>query len=531
MRLNRLLASLIGVTGACLVTLPAKGARLQTWQFDTSQNRLTFTTEVGVQPQAKLLANPNRLVIDLPGIAYDQPAAQKLVGGAVHSVRVHQHGTAATRLEMELSPDYPVSPQDIRVWGITPQQWVIQLPNRHGLLHSLGPFPPSLRPGRHQSVTASTGPQLPDFMETTVRTSIPPKDTPASTVPFRVAEPSPNKQLNTAYQSTAATQLEQIVATPQGFFLQTIGPNPPVQIYRTRDRNANPQIVIDLLNTTVRDASVTSGLPSNHLGSGWSITQYPTTPPAVRLTLSLSPNSSDWQVSALGQGGLVVMPAGSTVTGTQAVARTATAAPQLPPITSPTAASTRPQAAPTRLGQERVTVVLDPGHGGVDPGAVGIGGLQEKEVVMAITRHAAAALEAAGVAVIFTRQGDQSVDLQPRVDIAEAAQADLFVSIHANAISMARPEVNGVETYYYSERGARLAQILHRQVMQRINLGDRGVKQARFFVLRRTSMPAVLIETGFVTGAIDAPYLSDPSWQTTMGEAIAEGILTYLRQN
>jgi N-acetylmuramoyl-L-alanine amidase len=161
---------------------------------------------------------------------------------------------------------------------------------------------------------------------------------------------------------------------------------------------------------------------------------------------------------------------------------------------------------------------------------VGIGGLQEKQVVMAVTRHAAAFLQTQGITVVLTRQGDEEVDLQPRVDIAEQANATVFVSIHANAISMDRPEVNGVETYYYSEMGERLATILHNRVMGLMDMTDRGTRQARFYVLRRTSMPAVLIETGFVTGAIDAPKLWDPNWQARMGQAIAEGILEYLRQ-
>ena len=516
MRLNRILTSLIGVTGACLVTLPAKGARLQAWQFDASQNRLTFTTEAGVQPQAQFLTNPNRLVVDLPGIAYDQPAAQKLGGGAVTAVRVRQYDPETTRLEMELNPDYAIGPEDIRVWGITPQRWIIQLQD-HRVLHNSGPLPPLLKKPTPSEAPPSHAPQLPQ---------LPRESTQAA-----------SKQVSTAYQ-IGATQLQQIIATPEGFFVQTTGPSPAVQVYRSRDRNNNPQIVMDLLNTSIAQTSITGSLPRHHLGVAWSVTQFPTAPPAVRLTMSLAPNGSDWQVTPLGQGGIVLIPAGPIASPARPAAQRPQNSPQLPQISTATPTGNQVATVPAATqtapspssNQQRLTVVLDAGHGGIDPGAVGIGGLQEKRVVMAITQHAAAALEAAGVAVVLTRQGDESVDLQPRVAIAEAAQGDLFVSIHANAVNMGRPDVNGVETYYYSERGAALAQILHRQVMQRVNMGDRGIKQARFFVLRRTSMPAVLIETGFVTGAIDAPLLQDPGWQATMGEAIAEGILTYIRQ-
>jgi N-acetylmuramoyl-L-alanine amidase len=160
---------------------------------------------------------------------------------------------------------------------------------------------------------------------------------------------------------------------------------------------------------------------------------------------------------------------------------------------------------------------------------VGIGGLQEKGVVLTVAQHTAAALRAQGITVQMTRQGDQTVDLQPRADLAIAARATVFVSIHANAVNMQRPEVNGLETYYYSESGRVLAAALQQQALSTMAMTDRGVRQARFFVLRRTTMPAALIEIGFVTGAADAPKLRDPRWQAQMGQAIAQGILNYLR--
>ncbi len=172
--------------------------------------------------------------------------------------------------------------------------------------------------------------------------------------------------------------------------------------------------------------------------------------------------------------------------------------------------------------------MLDPGHGGADPGAIGIGGLQEKGIVLAVAQHTAAALQAQGIAVQMTRQSDQTVDLQPRADMATAARAAVFVSIHANAVNMQRPEVNGLETYYYSEAGQVLATALQRQVLSTMAMNDRGVRQARFLVLRRTAMPAALIEIGFVTGATDAPKLRDPRWQAQMGQSIAQGIINYL---
>lgn len=182
-----------------------------------------------------------------------------------------------------------------------------------------------------------------------------------------------------------------------------------------------------------------------------------------------------------------------------------------------------------RIPSGRVVVVVDPGHGGRDPGAVGIGGIQEADIVLDIARQVAAKLDQQGVTAVLTREDDRDVDLAPRVSLAERVNADLFVSIHANAISMARSDVNGLETYYYLD-GQRLAQTIHDQILSTIDMNDRGVRQARFYVLTRTSMPAVLVEVGFVTGQQDAARLSNPAFREQLAGAIAQGILQYIQR-
>jgi N-acetylmuramoyl-L-alanine amidase len=177
----------------------------------------------------------------------------------------------------------------------------------------------------------------------------------------------------------------------------------------------------------------------------------------------------------------------------------------------------------------RYVVVLDPGHGGGDPGAIGIDGLREAPTALAIAQQVAAILDQQGVQAVLTRSSDVEIELQPRVDLAEQVNATLFVSIHLNAIDMTRPDVNGTTTYYYSS-GEALAQVIQDAAVQGGGLGDRGIHSARFYVLRRTSMPAVLVETGFVTGSEDAPKLGDPAWQGRMAQGIANGILQYLQR-
>ena len=188
-----------------------------------------------------------------------------------------------------------------------------------------------------------------------------------------------------------------------------------------------------------------------------------------------------------------------------------------------------PRSAPTVpvVPNGQPIVIVDPGHGGPDPGAVGIGGLRETDIVLDISRQVAALLSRQGVSAVLTRDAEYDLGLEPRVQMANRANATVFVSIHANAISMARPDVNGLETYYFNS-GKDLADAIHRAVLEETGVRDRRVRQARFYVLRHTRMPSVLVETGFVTGAEDAARLRDPAYRSRMAAAIARGILRYL---
>ena len=184
-----------------------------------------------------------------------------------------------------------------------------------------------------------------------------------------------------------------------------------------------------------------------------------------------------------------------------------------------------------KVSRGRYRVVIDPGHGGPDPGAIGIRGLREKDVVLDVSLQVAQLLEAQGVQVIMTRSADIDVDLPPRVARANRVGATAFVSIHANAISMSRQEVNGIETFYFSDpRSAKLAAHIQQQVLN-VSPGspDRGVRRGRFFVIRRTNMPSSLVETGFVTGRLDSPRLASAAHRRRLALAIATGILNYLQ--
>jgi N-acetylmuramoyl-L-alanine amidase len=107
----------------------------------------------------------------------------------------------------------------------------------------------------------------------------------------------------------------------------------------------------------------------------------------------------------------------------------------------------------------------------------------------------------------------------------------VLVSVHANAISMSRPDINGLETFHGRgrPRSTRLATLIHNSILSSISMGSRGIKPAGFYMIRSTSMPSALVETGFVTGADDAPNLANPTWRRRMARAIANGILQFLR--
>ncbi len=176
-------------------------------------------------------------------------------------------------------------------------------------------------------------------------------------------------------------------------------------------------------------------------------------------------------------------------------------------------------------------VVIDPGHGGSDPGAVGINGLREADVVLNVSKSVSGFLTKKGVKTILTRNYERTLDLHPRVTKANNSKADAFVSIHANATKGKRKDVNGLETYYYSGfKGYSLAKNIQKQILiTSPQSPDRGVRRSRFYVIRKTSMPAALVEIGFVTGKYDADLLRQKGYRDKISFAIAKGILNYLK--
>jgi len=170
-------------------------------------------------------------------------------------------------------------------------------------------------------------------------------------------------------------------------------------------------------------------------------------------------------------------------------------------------------------------IVIDPGHGGKDPGAVGQEGLTEKEVVLDISLRLQALLDPA-YGVELTREDDTFVRLAERAEKANDKKADIFVSVHTNGFHTA---AYGVETFHFrdSEEGAELATCLQEALIEGLQETDRGVKSARFTVLRRTKMPAVLVELPFITTPEYEEMYRDPEMLRLCAELIADGIYHY----
>jgi N-acetylmuramoyl-L-alanine amidase len=193
---------------------------------------------------------------------------------------------------------------------------------------------------------------------------------------------------------------------------------------------------------------------------------------------------------------------------------------------------TRLGAAPPRTKPPVVTrharIVIDPGHGGRDPGTTSVSGVYEKRINLAVAHKTAARLKRKGHQVAMTRQGDQYPELESRAALANRLNADLFVSIHADWAPS--PSAQGFTVYIAptaSKDTQRAAQAIAR-AMATTGLDNRGVRRNDYRVLVHTRGPAVLIELGYLSNAREAAKLQSDAFQNRLAAAIATGISDYL---
>ena len=174
--------------------------------------------------------------------------------------------------------------------------------------------------------------------------------------------------------------------------------------------------------------------------------------------------------------------------------------------------------------------MLDPGHGGGSLGAIGPGDIHEKDVVLEISKYLQKLLEERGARVIMTRSQDINVNIQQRIDMAVAQQADLFVSIHANAHAEGADAINyhGHMTLYNYNYNQKLAEIILDNLVKRTGLpGARVWQRPDLTVLRRPQVPSVLVETAFLMHPDDNWYLLQSEYQKELALGIMNGITNY----
>lgn len=629
-------ASIVGF--GLFAAAPADAARLQSWRFDATANRLDFATDEIIQPRVQLLPNPVRLVVDLPGVKLDRPTLNQAYSAAIRSIRVGQFDAQTARIVVELSPGYTVDPQQVKVSGNANTSWSIDLPT-------------------------------PQFVQTALDTNVGSSSPLAPPVQSVSVNPLP---MSTPIRPMAATSLsavgiflDDVFVTKEGLVLKTRQAVAGAQVTRSRNRR---EISVDLNGVTVSALLARNDYSMNYHGiQRVSIRQMSTQPPVARVTLRVDRDSPDWVVSPSRLGGVLLLPQagaaaiangnqpsetislllgravtaaatsssafrpapafsggqslvtlqnislggsqlliqadrivsymvgwegpryritfrgaqwspnirgpqagfGSAITdialrqegqnasilvtpapgvrigamsrtGSQGIVLNLSRPGSSPPATSTTIfqpnslpnTATLPQATLPQPNGRRV-VIIDPGHGGSDPGAIGIGGLRETDITLAISQEVVRLLQQQGLQAYLTRTDEsREVDLPPRVALAKQMRGDVFVSIHANSINLSRPDINGTETYFApgAIAGKELAETILNSITRNVNIQSRGMHSARFYVIRNTPMPATLIETGFVTGAEDAPKLRDPTFQRQMAAAIAQGIIEFLNR-
>jgi N-acetylmuramoyl-L-alanine amidase len=215
----------------------------------------------------------------------------------------------------------------------------------------------------------------------------------------------------------------------------------------------------------------------------------------------------------------------------------------------------RPLLFPPRCppGAKVKTICLDPGHGGKDPGNR-VGSKEEKQYTLALAKELRSQLSKAGFKVSLTRTSDSFVELPTRPDLARSRGADLFISLHFNAADSSRDSVQGAEVYCLTPAGASstnargegagagsfpgnrqndkslfLAYLMQKSLTHNLAVEDRGVRRARFAVLRDAVMPALLIEAGFMSHPAEGRRIFNPAYREKMARAIVEGLLAYKR--
>ncbi len=509
---------LVSSFGAMLAALPASASEIVSWQFNRDSAQLDFSTDSRVQPEAQMLANPGKLVILLPETNFNQPTFRQPSSRGVREFRVgYDPETRTTSLVFELEPSYAIDPEKVLVKANSTNRWVVKLPEPQilrGGVAAIGAIPVLSEDGK--VITAE--PKVTSTVVAGVSTST------SATIS--------NPAITNSPLSTSSSN--DVPVNPANVPFTLAAGNPVVVSAVELDKQYNRVIVRGSRQMTFRggwDSSTASyriNIENARLAGDLRL------PSGAPVDLRVSQGGTfvqielrrydRYQVGPVAQyygGQILSLPYGSAP-------RTVVA--KSTPTT--TVRSTTTAQIPVSRPNGKVLVMIDPGHGGRDPGAIGLGGLQEVDVILPIAKRLASILESKGIATKLTRDGDYFVGLDERVALSNRYDATIFVSIHANSID-GRPDVNGLETYYYGSEGSKLAETVHRNVLSTVTakgfyLGDRNTRSARFLVLRKSRVPAILVETGYLTNEAEVARLRRDDYRAVQAEGIARGVIEYL---
>ncbi|HIK21135.1 MAG TPA: N-acetylmuramoyl-L-alanine amidase [Synechococcus sp. M44_DOE_062] len=562
-------------------------SRIDRWHYDPQQGRLEVNTQGEVRPFLFVLQNPPRVVLDFPNTRFGRESQTQTFAGRVASLQISQLTDTITRFVLYLQPDQPLSLNQLQLLTAGPSRWAVQFtqaappsplfpPSSAG---SSAPIPlpqsqavgspPPLPVSRSGHQILEVSPQAEGFF---IRT----QGSPSTTV-RRILDP--DRVVVDFLNTTLSPAL-----TQRAYIINRLG------VSRLRIGQFEPtiaRVVLDVDSSggdwearydpqrggiwiqPAGGAAQASLLPevSSANSSGPLATLQSVQLQGNRLIISADgfmfyragwdPESGGYRINvaparlpqSMPDPGLPVNGPVERIRFVQEDARTVSILVQpaeafnvfepnpgqgsrritlqLQPLNAPL-----PEQAPAqapRPPQSQPVIAIDPGHGGRDPGAIGVDGIQEKDIVLSVSHQVRRLLQERGYGVVMTRTDDREVLLQPRVDMAVQANAALLVSIHANALD--RSGVHGIETYYLRPDSAELAAILHRSLVRATGAADRGVRRARFFMVRETpvGMPSVLLELGYVTNPTEGRKLATAEYQALLARAIADGIETFLR--
>lgn len=308
---------------------------------------------------------------------------------------------------------------------------------------------------------------------------------------------------------------------------------------------SNPtRIVLDIQNAWIAPEAKKNISVDSSLVSAVRVAQFDAT--TVRIVVETSVGKDGWKIFSLNEGKpRIVMDFG--------------AAPSPKPAKKPEQETKKPVPAPptqtdedeedTRdpidrdldaiTGMKGRKIAIDPGHGGSDSGAIGPTGIMEKSVTLRVSRELKRLLEAEGATVILTRTGDTEVsskganatsveELEARCEVANRADADIFLSIHADAFT--NREVKGTTAYYYTkgtQQSKRLADSVRTALIDSIGTVDRGTQTSNFYVVKHTDMPAILVEISFISNPDEEKMMNSPEGIKKIAQGIADGIADY----